>query len=212
MKLRLHEITDQDTDLDFTQEELWVLQAVARLDEYDHETGKTEAPATPRSRPVKVHFNLRKVDEVVVVSGNIDTSVELICSRCANIFPFACKTVFSALYCSDPDTAGVAHLEGAGKPVGQNQGYARHAHDFDEIDENSTGKDLDITYLAEDSLDLAAVLTEQIHFQIPFQPLCREDCKGICVTCGTDLNLGRCACAKIPRSKPFSALGNIKIP
>lgn len=72
------------------------------------------------------------------------------------------------------------------------------------------GNDLDITYLSEDTIDLKAVLTEQLQLQVPFQPLCREDCKGICFNCGADLNVGRCACAKVTKANPFAALKELK--
>ena len=107
--------------------------------------------------------------------------------------------------------AGVAHLHRQGtdlrepgRPMGQNQGFARHAHDTDNDDRISEGKDLDITYLSHEYIELSDVLTEQLQFQVPFQPLCSETCQGICSLCGADLNHGRCACAKIKSSQPFS--------
>ena len=93
------------------------------------------------------------------------------------------------------------------KPMGQNHGYARHAHDFREQPPTTeaTG-DLDITYLADDFIDLSAVLAEQAQLQVPFQPLCQEECRGMCAQCGADLNLGRCACAALQRFSPFTEL------
>ena len=215
MKVYLHEITELDTELDFTQDEKWVLDAVERNDE------GSDSPVPPKRapRPVALHLNLRKVDDVVIVSGKVSTEIQLICSRCAN--PFRMKTApsFSALFCQDPDMAGIAHLErpeGAhprapGKPVGQNKGFARHAHDFAGDQAAADGKDLDITYLSSNYIDLSEILSEQLQLQIPFQPLCREECKGICPQCGADWNVGRCACAKITKSSPFSVLSNLKV-
>lgn len=205
MKIYLHEITDQETELDFNQAEKWVLDAVERVDE-DHGLN----PAALKSRPVQVHFSLRKVDDVVVVSGSIDTSVRLLCSRCAAPFNLKCNSHFSALFCKDPVMAGVGHLQASGrdkgKPAGQTKGYARHAHDNE-----ATGMDLDITYLSEDCIDLGDILSEQLQLQVPFQPLCKDSCKGMCMNCGADLNAGRCACAKLTSSSPFSVLKDIKI-
>ena len=150
MKVYLHEITEQDTRLDFTDEDTWEASAIERADE---PTGD-EVPVKPSKRPARVHFNLNKVDEVVIVSGEIKTELRLLCSRCANAFKMPTKPSFSALFCQDPDMAGIAHLEkpgGArspGKPVGQNKGFARHAHDFDDDQRMAEGKDLDITYLS----------------------------------------------------------------
>lgn len=215
MKIFLHEITDQETVLDFTQEEEWVQNAVLRVDEHMESSSLARKP---KSRDIKTHLSLTKVDDVVVISGRLDTYIELVCSRCATPFHFNCSPKFSALFCKDPVMAGIAHLQrqgthpsGPAKPMGQNQGFARHAHDFDEDSNPMAGKDLDITYLSHDFIDLGDVLTEQLQLQVPFQPLCKESCKGICSNCGTDLNLGRCACAKIASKTPFSVLKDFKI-
>lgn len=214
MKIYLREITDQETELNFTQENEWVLKAVQRVDEPTEDTAlaRLRNHTTKKPRPIHCHLSLRKVDEVVVVTGKLHTFVELVCSRCANPFHFDCRLSFSALFCKDPIMAGVAHLQEAGRPAGQNKGHARHAHEEESGETGtSTDRDLDITYLSDDFIDLAEVLTEQLQLQIPFQPLCRESCKGICHQCGADLNVGRCACAKIAPTHPFAALKNLKI-
>ena len=213
MKIYLHEIKDQETELDFTQEDAWTREAVLRVDE-NHDS----LIRKPKPRSIEAHFSLRKVDEVVVISGDINTYIELTCSRCANTFQYPCHPHFSALFCKDPAMAGVAHLQkeghhsdGYAKPVGQNKGFARHAHNSDEDDQVMSGQDLDITYLSTDYIDLTDVITEQLQLQVPFQPLCKESCKGMCSHCGTDLNVGRCACSKIKVTHPFSVLKDFKV-
>ena len=214
MKIFLHELTDHDTELDFTQEVPWVADAVKRADEPLHDSPvvdlKSKSAPVPPPRPVRIHFSLRKVDDVVVVTGSINTYIELVCSRCANIYQQACKPGFSGLFCKDPVMAGVAHLE-AGKAVDRNHGFARHAHDTANDELQAEGKDLDITYLAHDFIDLSDVLSEHLQLQVPFQPLCQESCKGICTQCGADLNTGRCACAKIATTRPFSVLKDLQM-
>lgn len=37
-------------------------------------------------------------------------------------------------------------------------------------------------------LDLEAVLRDAVVIDLPFQPLCRPDCRGLCAQCGADLN------------------------
>ncbi len=197
MKIFIQEITDQETELSFTQEEPWVAAAVARADEKADDL----PPVRATDRPVSANFILRKVDDVVVLSGDVATNVRLICSRCANAFQLPLSPHFTGLFSKDPVAAGVGHLDG-----GQNKGHARHAHDY-----NNEDKELDITYVSEDTIDLSDVIVEQLQLQIPFQPLCKEDCKGMCAQCGADLNRGRCACAKLTRQTPFSVLENLKI-
>lgn len=39
-----------------------------------------------------------------------------------------------------------------------------------------------------DLIDLEPLLRDQLVLDMPFTPLCREDCAGLCPTCGVDLN------------------------
>jgi uncharacterized protein len=44
-------------------------------------------------------------------------------------------------------------------------------------------------------IDLTAVLRENVLLAVEELRLCRDDCAGLCPTCGADLNAGQCACA-----------------
>lgn len=44
-------------------------------------------------------------------------------------------------------------------------------------------------------VDLRAAVREEWLLAMPGFPLCREDCLGLCVTCGADRNTGACTCA-----------------
>jgi uncharacterized protein len=50
------------------------------------------------------------------------------------------------------------------------------------------GELLDVDRWAQDALLLA----------MPIKVLCREDCAGLCPTCGADLNAGDCGCEPVP--------------
>lgn len=211
MKIYLHEIKDTDKEIRATEADAWVKDALLAADEQSDDA--TLTPALRRAqaaRQAQVRVNLRKVDDVVVASGDLRTQINLLCSRCANLFQLPVDEHFSALYCKDKEMAGIAYLDKNANPRGQNKGYARHAHDEGGADGNEAADDLEITYIAEEFLDLPVVLAEQIQLRIPFQPLCKEDCKGICANCGADLNVGRCACSKIVKESPFAALKGFK--
>jgi uncharacterized protein len=51
------------------------------------------------------------------------------------------------------------------------------------------------------TLDLRPAIREQWLVVAPAFALCREDCKGLCPTCGTDLNTGACDCAPATDSR-----------
>ena len=42
--------------------------------------------------------------------------------------------------------------------------------------------------LQDDLVDLEPLLRDGVVLDLPFQPLCREDCQGLCVECGANLN------------------------
>lgn len=44
--------------------------------------------------------------------------------------------------------------------------------------------------------DLDKLVIEDIYLSLPSKFLCSEDCKGLCPTCGKDLNEGTCSCKK----------------
>lgn len=50
------------------------------------------------------------------------------------------------------------------------------------------------------SLDLEPMIRDAMLTAMPFSPLCRPDCLGLCERCGGDRNLGECACP--PRLDP----------
>ncbi len=47
-------------------------------------------------------------------------------------------------------------------------------------------------------VDLEPLLREQLVLAIPIKPVCSEQCKGICPTCGADLNRSDCGCQEEP--------------
>jgi uncharacterized protein len=43
-------------------------------------------------------------------------------------------------------------------------------------------------------LDLGEAVRQYAMLAVPMKPLCREDCAGLCPTCGTNLNIKSCDC------------------
>lgn len=58
-------------------------------------------------------------------------------------------------------------------------------------------------------LDLRPAMREQWLLAVPALVTCRDDCKGLCATCGADLNQGACECApkQDPRWDAMRSLG-----
>lgn len=46
----------------------------------------------------------------------------------------------------------------------------------------------------EERYDIFPRVREELILEIPIKLLCREDCRGVCVRCGANLNAGACGC------------------
>ena len=57
-------------------------------------------------------------------------------------------------------------------------------------------------------VDLEPMMRDAIVLSMPFAPLCRPDCLGLCERCGGDRNAGECTCppAEDPRWAPLLGL------
>ena len=52
----------------------------------------------------------------------------------------------------------------------------------------------EMTVVPDMKLDLYEFCYADIIMSLPTKHLCKEDCKGLCPSCGTNFNLGRCDC------------------
>ncbi len=64
-----------------------------------------------------------------------------------------------------------------------------------------------------DTVDLTDEVRESIILAFPGYPLCRSDCRGLCVRCGVNLNKDRCGCKQPAKENwtAFSSLDNIEV-
>ena len=62
-------------------------------------------------------------------------------------------------------------------------------------------------------LDLSDELRDQLVLAVPFNPLCDEQCRGLCPLCGTNRNVAPCKHAAATPATPggLAALGKIKL-
>ena len=62
---------------------------------------------------------------------------------------------------------------------------------LDNLDEDKLD---DYAIIDDGFLDMDATLTEQLEMEFPLRFLCKEDCRGLCQRCGSNLNEGECGC------------------
>ncbi|HET9622142.1 MAG TPA: DUF177 domain-containing protein [Kofleriaceae bacterium] len=72
-------------------------------------------------------------------------------------------------------------------------------------------EDLDVFPFDGERIDLEPLFREQFVLAIPYAPLCKEDCKGLCPQCGIDRNTATCTCEP-PIDPRLAALKGLKIP
>lgn len=70
--------------------------------------------------------------------------------------------------------------------------------------------DLGVLHLAGEVLDTEPLLAEQLLLNVPMKPLCRPDCRGLCPTCGADLNQGDCRCSHDEVDPRWAALAELR--
>lgn len=75
---------------------------------------------------------------------------------------------------------------------------------FSESDDNEE-------YTYDDNLvDLNKILTDNVILNLSVVKLCSLDCKGLCYTCGADLNIEKCNCVRTNTDPRFDVLKALK--
>lgn len=64
--------------------------------------------------------------------------------------------------------------------------------------------------IADDHIDLDALLRDGLAPSAPYQPLCTEDCQGLCAQCGADLNTTGCECGEDDLDPRWTALAQLR--
>src|SRR5262245_57560172 len=121
--------------------------------------------------PVRVLLDVVKNDEEIVFHGTTLAPATIECSRCLTRFENVVEVPFSL----------IAHRVGVDSPMlrgGEEEEGIRF------IPRSATSVQL------RDEVRAALILA------LPINPVCREDCKGLCPKCGSDLNAGDCGCSR----------------
>jgi uncharacterized protein len=118
----------------------------------------------------RIDFHLRRIGREIRIRGRLTAEVEAVCDRCLNSFTLTLAVPLDVFY------APIERL----KP---------------EEEVELSGPDLTLGFYRDEMIDVDALVREQIRLALPFRMLCREDCRGLCQTCGADLNRNPCACS-----------------
>ncbi|WP_420264088.1 YceD family protein [Candidatus Magnetominusculus dajiuhuensis] len=69
-----------------------------------------------------------------------------------------------------------------------------------------SGDELDLHFYEDGLLDISRMMEEQVILNIPMQTVCSPQCRGLCPSCGANLNTVPCECAKRPVDARFHVL------
>jgi len=145
----------------------------------------TPIESSGRADLVEEHHGKHKIIQDIRIQGRLATRLELSCARCLEPVMQDVKREFELLY----------------RPQGADAGR-------DEM--SVTDAEAEISYYEGEGILLDDVVREQVLLAAPLKVTCREDCKGLCPLCGTNLNLGQCSCAVAQEEPRWAALKEIR--
>lgn len=117
-----------------------------------------EVLGVPEGSQVDLDLRLEAVMEGVLVTGSAQVELAGECARCLEPISDQLEARFQELFVYD-----------------------------DQAHEPEDDEDSDVSRLEGDLLDLEPVLRDAVVLALPFQPLCSEDCPGLCAECGIRL-------------------------
>ena len=148
----------------------------------DHQVNEEVLLDSGIKERVKGHLRLIRFNKGVWAKGELEASVDVLCSRCLNSFHQPIKTSiyeeFRPLVAEGEDRL----LSEVGAEEGASAINEHHI------------------------LDLMETVRQLLIVHRPLKPLCRANCGGICPTCGDDRNLSPCLCETRPANPQWAAL------
>ncbi|HEY4244194.1 MAG TPA: DUF177 domain-containing protein [Kofleriaceae bacterium] len=155
-------------------------------------------PDDPNAGHGRADLDLYAEDVHAFANGTFKGEVHVACSRCVGDVTLVID-----------EQLRVTFMPASEIPVEDDE-PKEHEGDGTEV----AADDLDLFPFDGESIDLEPLFREQFVLAVPYAPVCREDCAGLCPHCGIDRNTGTCTCeAPIdPRLAPLAALKGLKSP
>lgn len=129
------------------------------------ETIGTDVIAVPTGQPVELDVRLESVVEGVLATGTVQAVATGVCVRCLDEVEESLEVSFQELFAYPERAAHHQKVAGA-----------------QENDPEEEQRELD-----GDLMDLEETVRDAVVTALPFQPVCRDDCPGLCSECGARL-------------------------
>ena len=140
--------------------------------------------------PIKTAVNATRIDDMIAVKGEVKTRVRLPCGRCLQEYDLPLRPRFNLTY--------VNRIPGMAEDDKQ-----------DEVEISAA--EMGLIYFEGEEINLQDGIQEHVILALPIKALCNKDCKGLCSSCGKDLNKGNCGCDHQPPDPRLAALKNLKL-
>lgn len=144
--------------------------------------------------PIQFNLFAHRMGDDIYLEGSAEIDFEFGCSRCLARYRHAFREPFRIVLESvenrvpaDPESAAA---------------LARYGM--------CLGDELEAGFYRGSEIDLSGYLREVVTLGLPAQPLCREDCRGLCPRCGADRNRDECSCEQVSPGSPFAVLGALR--
>lgn len=135
--------------------------------------------------PLEVTATAELLEDQIRVEGNFETKIELVCARCLEPVVEEVSRSFDLFYAPLPKEA---------KPK------------EDQLKDDDT----EIGFYQGEGLFLADILKEQVLLALPLKVICRSDCRGLCPSCGANLNHEGCRCETHAADRRMAPLARLK--
>lgn len=128
---------------------------------------------------IHVDLSLYRAQDEVVVEGRIKTAATATCVRCLEGFAHPVEQTFRVVVRLVPDA---------------------------EAKDDPGDEDFFLVPNNEPAWDTSGLVSDLITLSIPDNPLCTEDCSGLCPGCGKNLNRESCVCEDRQEDGPLGRL------
>ncbi|HEX5323877.1 MAG TPA: DUF177 domain-containing protein [Capsulimonadaceae bacterium] len=140
--------------------------------------------------PIRGRVTVTNSGRVLLVRGSVDTVVSLECARCL-------IDVRQPVHAILDEQFSLSEVE--------NAVYHDVAPTIVQDEENEVPPGL----FDGNVMNLNVLIRQAVILNSPLRPLCREDCAGLCLTCGKNLNEAACSCPPANSGRPLAALGDL---
>ncbi len=134
--------------------------------------------------PLDVDLVYYRSGEEIFFQGRLTGTVEGCCSRCLKSYFFPIEKKFDFVLTPEPLPAKSQEL---------------------------SRDELGLSFYSSDDINLSPFIREQAILALPMRPLCDNECRGLCLSCGVNLNHESCLCPAQSGDRRIGFFRNLRL-